>query len=99
METILAYAQQLVYILLSLMPSQYQKDNLQTMLGLFLEVQGHPLPQHSRAKSASTLSRFLNINTWSTRKLIRTTLVLTLDLNIGVSSTRHKSLVGFKYGR
>ena len=67
------HAQQLVYILLSLMPSQYQKDNLQAMLGLFLSAQGHPLPQHSKIKSRSALSRFLNINTWSTRKLIRTT--------------------------
>ena len=73
METILAHAQQLVYTLLSLMPSQYQRDNLQAMLGLFLEAQGHPLPQHSKTKSASALSRFLNIYSWSTRKLIRIT--------------------------
>jgi hypothetical protein len=73
METILAHAQQLVYSLLSLMPSQYQRDNLEAMLGLFLEAQGRPLPQHSKTKSASALSRFLNIYSWSTRKLIRTT--------------------------
>ncbi len=73
MKTILAHAQQLVYTLLSLMPSQYQRDNLQAMLGLFLEAQGHPLPQHSKTKSASALSRFLNIYSWSTRKLIRIT--------------------------
>jgi hypothetical protein len=72
METILAHAQQLVYILLSLMPSSYQRDNLETMLGLFLQAQGHPLPQHSKTKSASALSRFLNVNRWSTRQLIRT---------------------------
>jgi hypothetical protein len=53
METILAHAQSLVYSLLSLMPSQYQRDSLQALLGLFLEAQGHPLPQHSKAKSAS----------------------------------------------
>ncbi len=57
METILAHAQQLVYILVSLMPSQYQRDNLQVMLGLFLEAQGHPLPQHSQTKSASAERR------------------------------------------
>jgi hypothetical protein len=72
METILAHAQQLVYTLLSLMPSQYQRDNLEAMLGLFLEAQGCPLPQHGKTKSASALSRFLNIYSWSTRKLIRT---------------------------
>lgn len=73
METILAHAQQLVYTLLSLMPSQYQRDNLQALLGLFLEAQGHPLPQHSKTKSSSALSRFLNTYSWSTRKLIRIT--------------------------
>ena len=43
------------------------------MLGLFLEAQGHPLPEHSKSKSASALSRFLNIYPWSTRRLIRIT--------------------------
>jgi hypothetical protein len=70
--TLLAHAQQLIYILLCLMPSQYQRDSWQALLGLFLEAQGHPLPQHSKVKSASALSRFLNIYPWSTRKLIRT---------------------------
>lgn len=37
-----------------------------------MEAQGHPLPQHSRAKSASALSRFLNHYQWPTRKVIRT---------------------------
>lgn len=73
METILAHAQNIVYTLLSLIPSEYQRENLEAMLGLFLEDQGHPLPQHSRFKSASALSRFLNIHMWSTRQVIRTT--------------------------
>ncbi len=34
----LAHAQELVYSLKELMPTQYQKDNLETMLALFLEV-------------------------------------------------------------
>jgi hypothetical protein len=55
------------------MPSHYQRDSLQARLGLFLQAQGHPLPQHCKAKSASALSRFLNRYPWSTRKLIRTT--------------------------
>lgn len=42
------------------------------MLGLFLSAQGHPLPEHSQTKSPSALSRFLNINPWSTREMIRT---------------------------
>lgn len=47
------------------MPTQYQKDNLEAMLGLFLQAQGHPLPEYSQTKSPSALSRFLNINPWS----------------------------------
>lgn len=33
----LAHAQDLVYSLKELMPTSYQKDNLEAMLGLFLE--------------------------------------------------------------
>ena len=43
------------------------------MLGLFLEAQGYSLPQHSKTKSPSALSRFLNISDWSTKSVIRTT--------------------------
>ena len=68
----LANAQDLVYNLKELMPTVYQKENLEAMLGLFLEATGHSLPEHSQTKSASALSRFLNINPWSTRDLIRT---------------------------
>ena len=72
MLSILAHAQTLVYTFLSLMPSVYQQENLETMLGLFLEAQGYPLPQHSKSKSPSALSRFLNVYDWSTRGVIRT---------------------------
>jgi Transposase DDE domain len=41
-------------------------------MGLFLEAQGHPLPQHSPLKSLGALSRFLNQYDWSTRQVIRT---------------------------
>ncbi|WP_199327240.1 transposase [Nostoc sp. FACHB-888] len=70
-RTMLAHAQELVYTLKELMPTQYQKDNLEAMLGLFLQAQGHPLPEHSQTKSPSALSRFLNINPWRTREMIR----------------------------
>jgi hypothetical protein len=70
-ETILGHAQALVYTLLGLMPTAYQRDSLQAMLGLFLEAQGHPSPQHSVIKSASALSRFLNAYSWSTRQVVR----------------------------
>jgi Transposase DDE domain len=73
METILQHAQGLVYSLLCLMPSAYQKASLQALLGLFLDAQGHALPAHTSVKSASSLSRFLNHYSWSTRRVIRTT--------------------------
>src|SRR4028119_849460 len=44
METILAQTQELVSALSSLMPTPYQKDNLEAMLALLREAQGHPLP-------------------------------------------------------
>lgn len=74
MTTLLAHAQKLVYILVSLMPSQYQRENLEAMLGLFLEVScGIPYPNIARGKSPSALSRFLNIHHWSTQQVIRAT--------------------------
>ena len=73
METILKHAQGLVYALLHLMPSPYQHASLSSLLGLFLEAQGHPLPHHCQTKSASALSRFLNHYDWSTRSVLRTT--------------------------
>jgi hypothetical protein len=73
METIVKHAQGLVYSLLCLMPSVYQKASLNALFALFLEAQGHPLPQQTQLKSASSLSRFLNVYFWSTRALIRTT--------------------------
>jgi hypothetical protein len=51
----------------------YQKASLNALFGRFLEAQGHPLPQHTQVKSASSLSRFLNHYNWSTRSVIRTT--------------------------
>jgi hypothetical protein len=72
METILQHAQGLVYSLLCLMPSTYQKASLNALLGLFLDAQGHALPNHTQVKSPSSLSRFLNRYRWPTRTVIRT---------------------------
>jgi hypothetical protein len=55
------------------MPSVYQKASLNALLGLFLDAQGHALPEHTQVKSPSSLSRFLNRYSWSTRSVIRTT--------------------------
>jgi len=75
----LQHAQTLVYSLVGLMPSVYQKASLNAVLGLFLDAQGHALPEHTPVKSASALSRFFNRYRWSTRQVIRTTRVAILD--------------------
>jgi len=72
MSAILSQAQALVAGFQTLMPSIYQQDSLQALLGLFLEGQGIPLPEHCKTKSASALSRFLNEYKWPTRQVIRT---------------------------
>jgi hypothetical protein len=86
----LAYAQELVYNLKELMPTQYQKDNFDAMLGLFLSAQGYPLPEHSLTKSPSALSRFLNINPWSTRDMIRIVRSYVLETVLKVLSASGK---------
>ena len=53
MSAILSQAQALVSTLKTLMPSTYQEDSLQALLGLFLEATGSPLPQYCQTKSAS----------------------------------------------
>jgi hypothetical protein len=73
METILQHAQGLVYSLLCLMPSVHPKASLNALLGLFLEAQGHALPEQTQVKSPSSLSRFLNHYRWSTRRVMRAT--------------------------
>lgn len=75
----LQHAQGLVYSLISIMPSVYQKASLKAVLALFLDEQGHKLPEHTPVKSASSLSRFFNRYRWSTRQVIRTTRQAILD--------------------
>jgi hypothetical protein len=65
-------ARRLVYALLALMPSPYQRASLKTMLALFLCARGLALPEHASHKSPSALSRFLNLYDWSTKSVIRT---------------------------
>lgn len=80
MENILPSAQQLVESLKELMPSLYQQETLQALLGLFLEGQGHSLPHHCQTKSESAISRFLNHYQWSTRAVIRAVRQAALNL-------------------
>lgn len=53
------------------MPSIYQQETLESVLGLFLSGQGKSVPHHCQTKSESAISRFLNHYKWSTRSLIR----------------------------
>lgn len=80
MSTILTKAQALVQELITLMPTQYQQESLQALLGLFLEATGLPLPQYCQIKSASALSRFLNQYQWSTQKIIKAVCSAALEL-------------------
>lgn len=72
MNPITTHARKLVYDLLNLMPSAHQRASLKTMLALFLRARGMALPEYAQRKSASALSRFLNLYDWPTRAAIRT---------------------------
>jgi hypothetical protein len=72
MNPITTHARKLVYDLLNLMPSTHQRASLKTMLALFLRARGMALPEYAQRKSASALSRFLNLYDWPTRAAIRT---------------------------
>lgn len=64
-------ARKLVYEMLTLMPSPYQRASLKAMLTLFLCAQNLALPEHTEHKSPSALSRFLNLYNWPTTSVIR----------------------------
>jgi hypothetical protein len=53
METIVEHAQLLVYSLLALMPTVYQKDSFKAVMGLFLSPQGHAFPHHTQVSSTT----------------------------------------------
>ena len=80
MKPILSQSQDLLNSLKQLMPTLYQQESLESILGIFLEGQGHSLPHHCTTKSESAISRFLNHYQWSTRSVIRTVRSLVLDL-------------------
>lgn len=61
----------LVITLLALMPTIYQKQTMESILGLLLTATGRDLPEHCQTSSPSAISRFLNQYDWPTRKLIR----------------------------
>ncbi len=62
-------ARQLVYDLKQAMPSADQRESFESLLSLFLQATGNIRLSHSEGKSASSLSRFLNHYTWSSKQL------------------------------
>lgn len=77
---ILPQVDELLSNLKDLMPTIYQQETLESVIGLFLDGQGHSLPHHCLTKSESAISRFLNHYNWSTRSLIRTVREFILNL-------------------
>jgi len=77
MREILPQVEELMLSLKQLMPSIYQQETLESILGLFLSGKGNAVPHHCQTKSESAISRFLNYYNWSRRKPI---LQIMLDL-------------------
>ena len=61
----------LLWTILALIPTPHLRESLKALLFLFLTGHGKARPQHSKTKSPSALSRFLNRYPWPTRALIR----------------------------
>ncbi len=57
-------ADELLSTLKDLMPTIYQKETLESIIGLFLDGQGNAVPHHCQTKSESAISRFLNHYNW-----------------------------------
>jgi hypothetical protein len=71
MPKILSKSFKLFEKIVNLMPSLYQRETMEVVLGLFLEARGKPLPTYSQIKSESAISRFFNKYNWSVRAVIR----------------------------
>lgn len=72
MTLILPQVEELISTLKQLMPTIYQQETLESILGLLLSGKGNAVPHHCQTKSESAISRFLNYYNWSTRSVIRT---------------------------
>ena len=80
MTSILPQVEELIAALKQLMPTIYQQETLESLLGLFLSGKGNGVPHHCQTKSESAISRFLNHYNWSTRSVIRTIRAYILNL-------------------
>jgi Transposase DDE domain len=93
MNHILPQAEELLLILKQLMPSIYQRETLESVLGLFLSGQANSVPHHCQTKSESAISRFLNHYKWSTRSLIRNVRSCILNLIISQRKKGRKPIL------
>ena len=64
MSPILPQVEELLSTFKQLMPTIYQQETLESILGLFLSGQGNSVPHHCSTKSESAISRFLNHYKW-----------------------------------
>ena len=80
MTLILPQVEELISTLKQLMPSIYQQETLESIVGIFLSGKGNAVPHHCQTKSESAISRFLNYYNWSTRSVIRTVRSYVLSL-------------------
>jgi hypothetical protein len=80
MTFILPQAEEFIATLKKVMPTIYQQETLESLLGLFLSGKGNGVPHHCQTKSESAISRFLNYYNWSTRSVIRTVRSYVLNL-------------------
>ena len=85
MREILPQVEELMRLLKQSMPSIYQSETLESIIGLFLSGNGNSVPHHCQTKSESAISRFLNYYNWSTRSVIRT--IRSYVLNLILSQT------------
>ena len=63
-KPILSQVEELLSTLKDLMPTIYQKETLESIIGLLLDGQGNAVPHHCQTKSESAISRFLNHYNW-----------------------------------
>ena len=85
-KPILSQVEELLSTLKDLMPTIYQKETLESIIGLLLDGQGNAVPHHCQTKSESAISRFLNHYNWPTRSLIRT--IRSFILNVILSQRK-----------
>ncbi len=93
MNQILPQAEELLLTLKQLMPTIYQQETLESLLGLFLSGKGNGVPHHCPTKSESAISRFLNHYNWSTRSVIRTIRAYILNFILSQTTQGRKPIL------